>query len=177
MGEQDVQPVRGILDTGRFGRADKRKSNGTRGTRYENGQSTERKKGNSNKYPVHILRDTGAAQSFVIKTVVPFSSQSATGDSVLVCGIGSTQLNVPLHCVNLESDLVWGEVVVGVLSVLPVEGVDVILGNDLAGALVWGDASVVVKKRLEYGQITVIPVKILTCLHKLNIPVPLNHPR
>ncbi|KAJ8349011.1 hypothetical protein SKAU_G00276000 [Synaphobranchus kaupii] len=59
--------------------------------------------------------------------------KSATGDSVLVCGIGSTQLNVPLHCVNLESDLVWGEVVVGVLSVLPVEGVDVILGNDLAG--------------------------------------------
>ncbi|KAJ8346960.1 hypothetical protein SKAU_G00283610 [Synaphobranchus kaupii] len=66
------------------------------------------------------------------------------GDSVLVRGIGSTQLNVPLHCVNLESDLVRGEVVVGVLSVLPVEGVDVILGNDLAGALVWGDASVVV---------------------------------
>ncbi|KAJ8333791.1 hypothetical protein SKAU_G00411100 [Synaphobranchus kaupii] len=69
---------------------------------------------------------------------------SATGDSVLVRGFGSTQLNVPLHCVNLESDLVRGEVVVGVLSVLPVEGVDVILGNDLAGALVWGDASVVV---------------------------------
>ncbi|KAJ8346475.1 hypothetical protein SKAU_G00278760 [Synaphobranchus kaupii] len=69
---------------------------------------------------------------------------SATGDSVLVRGIGSTQLNVPLHCVNLESDLVRGEVVVGVLSVLHVEGVDVILGNDLAGALVWGDASVVV---------------------------------
>ncbi|KAJ8349457.1 hypothetical protein SKAU_G00245870 [Synaphobranchus kaupii] len=64
---------------------------------------------------------------------------SATGDSVLVRGFGSTQLNVPLHCVNLESDLVRGEVVVGVLSVLPVEGVDVILGNDLAGALVWGD--------------------------------------
>ncbi|KAJ8364842.1 hypothetical protein SKAU_G00136730 [Synaphobranchus kaupii] len=90
------------------------------------------------------MRDTGAAQSFVVKTVLPFSSQLATGNSVLVRGIGSTQLNVPLHCVNLESDLVRGEVVVGVLSVLPVEGVDVILGNDLAGALVWGDASVVV---------------------------------
>ncbi|KAJ8380340.1 hypothetical protein SKAU_G00011180 [Synaphobranchus kaupii] len=48
------------------------------------------------------------------------------------------------HCVNLESDLVRGEVVVAVLPVLPVEGVDVILGNDSAGALVWGDASVVV---------------------------------
>ncbi|KAJ8353391.1 hypothetical protein SKAU_G00209580 [Synaphobranchus kaupii] len=68
------------------------------------------------------------------------SLQSATGDSVLVRGFGSTQLNVPWHCVNLESDLVRDEVVVGVLSVLPVEGVDVILGNDL----VWGDASVVV---------------------------------
>ncbi|KAJ8332629.1 hypothetical protein SKAU_G00424180 [Synaphobranchus kaupii] len=72
---------------------------------------------------------------------------SATGDSVPVRGIGSTQLNVPLHCVNLESDLVQGEVVVGVLSVLPVEGVDVILGNDLAGVLVWGDASVVVSPK------------------------------
>ncbi|KAJ8364888.1 hypothetical protein SKAU_G00137190 [Synaphobranchus kaupii] len=73
-----------------------------------------------------------------------FVSLSATGDSVLVRGIGSTQLNVPLHWVNLESDLVRGAVVVGVLPVLPVEGVDVILGNDLAGELVWGDASVVV---------------------------------
>ena len=42
-------------------------------------------------------------------------------------------LSVPLHKVVLTSDLVVGEVELGVRPCLPMDGVDVILGNNLAG--------------------------------------------
>uniref|UniRef100_A0A9J8B112 Gypsy retrotransposon integrase-like protein 1 n=1 Tax=Cyprinus carpio carpio TaxID=630221 RepID=A0A9J8B112_CYPCA len=42
-------------------------------------------------------------------------------------------LSLPLHDLYLMSDLVTGPVTLGVCSHLPVDGVDVILGNDLAG--------------------------------------------
>ena len=40
---------------------------------------------------------------------------------------------VPLHTVYLSSDLVSGPVIVGLGSLLPFEGVQLLLGNDLAG--------------------------------------------
>lgn len=46
---------------------------------------------------------------------------------------------VPVHKMFLSSNLVQGDVDVGVRPELPVEGVDVILGNDLAGAQIWPD--------------------------------------
>lgn len=49
-----------------------------------------------------------------------------------------TFLKVPLHKVHLTSDLVTGDVIVGVRSSLPVPGVSFILGNDLARGNVWG---------------------------------------
>lgn len=45
-------------------------------------------------------------------------------------------INVPLHTVYFKSELVSGCVQVGMQSQLPVEGVDLILGNDLAGGKV-----------------------------------------
>ncbi len=51
--------------------------------------------------------------------------------------MGLNTLLVPLHTVNLHSDLVTGEVVVGLRPVLPIEGVHLILGNKLAGGRVW----------------------------------------
>ncbi len=53
--------------------------------------------------------------------------------SVLIQGVECGFVNGPLHCVNLSSDLVSGPVIVGVVSTLPVEGVHLLLGNDLAG--------------------------------------------
>ncbi len=38
--------------------------------------------------PVKILRDTGSMDSFILESVLPFSSQSHTGESVLIRGIG-----------------------------------------------------------------------------------------
>lgn len=45
----------------------------------------------------------------------------------------ATQLSVPLHWVHLVSDLVLGRFRVGVVSTLPVKGVPLLLGNNIAG--------------------------------------------
>lgn len=83
--------------------------------------------------PVTILRDTGSVQSFILEELLPRSAETYSGTDVLICGIGMQCINVPLHNVYLKSDLVTGTVKLGVRSQLPVEGVGVILGNDLAG--------------------------------------------
>ncbi len=95
--------------------------------------------GKEAKVPVTILRDTGASESLILQDVLPFSSLSDTGTSVLIKGIGLNVLSVPLHRIMLSSQLVSGEVVVGVRPSLPVEGVDIIMGNNLAGGRVWPD--------------------------------------
>ena len=50
----------------------------------------------------------------------------------LLQGVDPRFHNVSLHHINLKSDLVSGQVVVGVRPTLPVEGVSLLLGNDLA---------------------------------------------
>ena len=82
---------------------------------------------------VRILRDTGAAQSLILESALPFDTTSSAGARALLQGVGEGVLQVPLHAVNLKSDLVSGQVYLGVRKSLPVPGVSIILGNDLAG--------------------------------------------
>ena len=84
-----------------------------------------------------ILRDTGASESFILESILPFSSSSRSGRSLLVRGIDLSTFEVPLHRVVLYSELVEGEVELGVRPALPVDGVSLILGNNLAGGRVW----------------------------------------
>ncbi len=88
-----------------------------------------------------FFRDTGASESFILESVLPFSQETDTGNRVLIRGIGLQTLSVPLHNVFLQSDLVNRSVVMGVRPSLPVEGVSVILGNNLAGDRVWSDVT------------------------------------
>ena len=81
---------------------------------------------------VKILRDTGATQTLMSKHTLPFGKSSATGKSIVVQGIESGLRKVPLHRINLVTNIVSGSVVVGVLSTLPVKGVSMLLGNNLA---------------------------------------------
>lgn len=97
--------------------------------------------GRSENVPVKILHDMGASESLILNSVLPFSTESGLGKNVLVQGITLTCTAVPLHRVVLRSELVNGEVTMGVRPSLPVGGVDVILGNNLAGERVWPDAS------------------------------------
>ena len=86
--------------------------------------------------PIKIMRDTCCAQSMILERSLPFSELSATGENVLIQGIGMDVISVPLHKMNLKTDLVSGTVIVGVRPELPVKGVSMLLGNDLAGGKV-----------------------------------------
>ena len=92
--------------------------------------------------PIHILRDTGATQSLLAENILPLSDTTSMGTHVLIQGVELGILRVPLHRVHLKSDLVSGAVVVGVRPTLPIPGVSLILGNDLAGEKVIPDLQV-----------------------------------
>ena len=83
--------------------------------------------------PIKILRDTGASQSLILADILPFSDKTSSGTSVLIQGVECGTVNIPLHHVNLSSDLVTGLVVIGITPSLPFKGVHLLLGNDLAG--------------------------------------------
>ena len=83
--------------------------------------------------PIKILRDTGASQSLILADILPFSEKTSSGTSVLIQGVECGTVNIPLHHVNLSSDLVTGLVVIGITPSLPFKGIQLLLGNDLAG--------------------------------------------
>lgn len=91
--------------------------------------------GGEKKLAVNILRD--AKQSLICEGVLPFSAQLYCGADVLAWGVKMGVMRVPLHTVQLSSQFVSGEVKLGVQPQLPVEGIDIILGNDLAGCKVF----------------------------------------
>lgn len=73
----------------------------------------------------------------MLSTMLPLSNESYTRANVLLRGVELGCIKVHMQTVCLKSDLVSGFVQVGVLSQRPVEGVDLILGNDLAGGKVF----------------------------------------
>ncbi|XP_076745575.1 uncharacterized protein LOC112435382 [Maylandia zebra] len=99
--------------------------------------------GEDRRTPVRILRDTGAKQSLIREGVLPFSAQSCCGADVLAWGVRMCVIRVPLHLVQLSSQFLSGEVKLGVRPQLPVAGIDIILGNDLAGGTVFPSPEVV----------------------------------
>ncbi|KAK3882585.1 hypothetical protein Pcinc_013049 [Petrolisthes cinctipes] len=82
-----------------------------------------------NREEVTMLRDSGALQSLLLKGVVPVEK---SGKTVLVNSLWGLDA-VPLVTIHLESELFSGSALVGVVDQLPVPGVQLILGNDLAG--------------------------------------------
>lgn len=83
--------------------------------------------------PVQILRDTGASQTLLLERALKLSESTFTGDFVLLQGVELGVIKVPLHKIYIKSELVNGPVIVGVRPTLPVKGVSLLLGNDLAG--------------------------------------------
>ena len=83
--------------------------------------------------PIKILRDTGASQSLILADILPFSEKTSSGTRVLIQGVECGTVNIPLHHVNLSSDLVTGLVVIGIKPSLPFKGFHLLLGNDSAG--------------------------------------------
>lgn len=75
-----------------------------------------------------FLRDTRALDSFILESVLPFSTKSDTGECVITKGMRMVPFSVQLHWLVLNCGFVEGEVTVGVCSHLPVGGLHVILG-------------------------------------------------
>ena len=94
-----------------------------------------------------FLRDTGATQSLMLDSVLPLTENSFTGANVLISGVEMGVLEVPLHEVNIKSSFINGNIVIGMRPSLPVKGISLILGNDLAGERVMVDPRVVEKLR------------------------------
>ena len=81
--------------------------------------------------PITILRDTG---TLIVEGALPLSKETATGATMFIQGVGLAPVSVPLHTVYLRCGLVTGPVVVGARPSLPVQGISLLLGNDLAGS-------------------------------------------
>ena len=73
------------------------------------------------------------------------SVSTSTGESVIAQGIQGGCVNIPLHKVNLVSDLVNVSVVVGNRPTLLIKGVSLLLRNDLTGGKVVADPKVTSK--------------------------------
>ena len=89
--------------------------------------------------PIRILRDTGSAQSILLQSTLPLSDSTYSGDNVLLKGVDTSlgsYPSTPLHQVYISSSHVNGPVTVGITSLLPIDGIDFLLGNDLAGGKV-----------------------------------------
>lgn len=55
-----------------------------------------------------------------------------TSDSVFLQGVEQGVIEVSLHKIHLKSELINGPVIVGIRPSLPIKGVSLLLGNDLA---------------------------------------------
>ena len=89
--------------------------------------------------PIRILRDTGSAQSILLESTLPLSDSTYSGDNVLLKGVDTSlgsYPSAPLHQVYISSSHVNGPVTVSITSSLPIDGIDFLLGNNLAGGKV-----------------------------------------
>ncbi len=87
--------------------------------------------------PLVVLRDTGAAQTVMLNSVLALSVDTDLHKSVLVECIGDTEYqSLPLHRVCLKSKYVTGDVTVDIVDKIPVEGVHMLLGYDIGGVQV-----------------------------------------
>uniref|UniRef100_A0A3B3C6W3 Reverse transcriptase domain-containing protein n=1 Tax=Oryzias melastigma TaxID=30732 RepID=A0A3B3C6W3_ORYME len=89
---------------------------------------------------VKILCDTGALDSFIVSSTLPFSETFA-GSNIPVVGLSLDVLHVPQHRFMLSCGFFQGVVSMGVRPALPVDGVHIILGTDIAGGKVRADLS------------------------------------
>ncbi len=116
----------------------------------------------SNVYiPIKMLRDTGASQSLILTKTLPFSESSYSGKNVLIRSVNSTDYcSIPLHNLKLQSDLVTGDVSLGIIESLPFDGIHLILGNDLAGDKVKANP-ILTNKQCLSQQIYILHVRLL----------------
>ena len=81
---------------------------------------------------VTILRDTGSAQSLILKSALKGKQRwRRTGDSVICRGIGGHRMSAPLVEVYLKSEVFSGTCLLGIVDSLPLKSAQLLLGNDV----------------------------------------------
>src|SRR5688572_240815 len=78
-----------------------------------------------------LLRDSGSLQTLVSRERVGIDEFTDTKENRLIQGVVGDPIEIPLVEINLDSERVKGKVLCGLIDKLP-EGVDVLVGNDLA---------------------------------------------
>ena len=115
---------------------------------------------------VAMLRDTGAAQSLIVEASLPVDFK-VTDEFVLIGGFPDSLVTCPLLQVYLDSELIKGCFQGGYCAkVLPIEGVDMILANDIAKGRVVTEPLLVSKPRIEVGRFNLdgndpVPVNVV----------------
>ena len=89
--------------------------------------------------PITAYRDTGAMITVVLREVIPSDSVMVEGKHAILVGVHGDPVICPLLVVHLCTRDFTGDAVVAVMDRLPLEGVQVIVGNDTAGTVVCVD--------------------------------------
>ncbi|XP_069176902.1 uncharacterized protein [Procambarus clarkii] len=84
---------------------------------------------------VGILRDTGANQSLIARSLIG-NDRRLAGSGKMKVYVLLSESDMPICTVLLRSEYVSAEVMLGVCPDIPIPGVQVILGNDLCGTKV-----------------------------------------
>lgn len=92
--------------------------------------------GDTHLKPIKILWDTGASQSSILEDILSFSETFSIGVREFISSVQCGVCTVPLHHIHLQSELVMGSVTVTIQQFILVEGVSILLGNNLAGCKV-----------------------------------------
>ena len=124
---------------------------------------------NQSKVPIKILRDTAAAVSLLHYPTVPNLEVQFTGEHVNVLDLTGPS-SVPLANVYLDCPIVKGNVKIGIrYKEFPVEGIHLLLGNDLAGKLVVPNLIISKTPLTENENIEAVPVTVVTRKQSTNI--------
>ena len=117
---------------------------------------------------VVMLRDTGATQSCILKSALPNDFVSKGDSFILLGGFPCTVTSCPLEEVYLKSDQYNGKFKFAIVDRLPVEGIQVIIGNELACG---SDTSKSVQLETGLGEdcieVNCMPVSVVTRSQKV----------
>ena len=68
----------------------------------------------------------------MLENSLPLSGNSSARANILLQGVVPGLHSVPLHHINLKSDFVSGQVVVGIQPTLPFDDISLLFGIDMA---------------------------------------------
>ena len=86
----------------------------------------------ADRHSIRALRDTACSQSVILASALPSDKSDCPYHSVLR-GVEMGYVPRPVHRVHIQSSLVTGFFPVAVCTELPIPGIVLLMGNDIAG--------------------------------------------